>query len=618
MVEFSKAKVTCDDSKNEIDLEDIVSHFSLPIKKNSLIPDERREILEKFTKELITISFEQDEMRNKKLFNEKMLELKRKYKIVPKKAQLYYLYRNYKFQKEIAPNIKLEKFLISKQMRSDSGVLVISVIMPPDNFSCAYDCHYCPNDPRYSRSYFHGEPTVMRGAFNNFDAHKQFYDRALSYFINGHQIDKVECIILGGTFDCYTPKVCENFIKHLYYAANCVFLDPRDLPDCGSLEEEMKKNEDALCHIIGMTIETRPDKISKHQMRRLRSYGVTRVQIGLQHTDDGLLEKLNRQCNQDQIKKAIRLLKDNCFKVDIHLMPDLPDANLDMDYIMFQKIIYHPDYQADQWKIYPCNVLEFTKIKEWYDSGEYKPYAESDFTGFFEMILWVMEHTPPWIRINRIQRDFPGNYIEGGNKFTNLRQMIDEEMKRRKISSNEIRWNEVKSDYSEMHKARLVRRDYVGSGGLEIFLSHKSCSCSFCWKYFCYQIISFLCYLFGMNISFYGCGKENKIYSFLRLRINNKYENCFSDSYKNKGKIRELHVYGKVNDTYSNDNHQSSQHVGFGKKLMHEAEMLSTHYGCDGTIVIAGVGTRNYYRKLGYEINYNEKNNGGFMVKKLS
>ena len=618
MIGFQKAKICSEDQNKVIDLEEIVSDYSLQIRKNSIIPDCDREKLENFTKDLLTIEFKEDEKENLKIYREMMTTLKRKYKMVPKKSQLYYLYRLYKYKKQITPNITLEKHLISKAMRSESGVLVISVIMPPDNFSCAYDCHYCPNDPRYSRSYYHGEPTVMRGAQNDFDGYKQFYDRALSYFINGHNIDKVECIILGGTFDCYDPKISEHFMTQLYYAANNVFSNQMNLSLCGSLEEEIIKNENALCHIIGVTIETRPDKISKHQMRNLRRYGVTRVQIGIQHTDDQLLDKLNRQCNQKQIIRAIKLLKDNCFKVDIHLMPDLPDSNIKKDYDMFHKIIFDPDYQADQWKIYPCNVLEFTKIKEWYDSGKYVPYAETHFEEFFNMLIWVLQSTPPWIRINRIQRDFPGNYIEGGNKYTNLRQMLDAEMNKNNFKSKEIRWNEVKSDTTYIHQAKLIRCDYKGSDGHDIFLSHKSCSCKFCFKFFFYQIISFLLGLIGIHYSYYGCGNENKIYSFLRLRFNQKnYENCFSSIYQNKAKIRELHVYGKVNDTYSKDNHKSSQHLGFGKQLMKEAEILAKCFKCDGMMVIAGIGTRNYYRKLGYDIHYEEKNHGGFMIKHI-
>lgn len=598
------------------DIEDIVATNQINIKKNTLIPEKDRILIENFISELLKIKFENDEKINQKIYDNEFMILRKKYNINPKKSQIYYIYRQWKYKKSINENIELEKILITKKMRSHSGVLVVSVIMPPDNFSCKYDCHYCPNDPRYSRSYYHGEPTVMRGARNKFDAYKQFHERIISYFVNGHNIDKIEIIILGGTFSCYDPKISEDFICNLFYAANNIFEDQSNLREIYDIEQEKMINEKSLAHIIGITIETRPDKITKYELRRFRKYGVTRVQIGIQHTDDSVLKKINRECYQKDTIQALKLLKDNCFKVDIHIMPDLPGSNLNMDQLMFKKIIFTEDYQADQWKIYPCNVLEFTKIKEWYINGTYKPYAESDFNGFFELIIYVLKNIPPWIRINRIQRDFPGNYIEGGNKYTNLRQMLNDHMKNNDFFSKDIRYMEVKTDYSDINKARLTRIDYKGNNGQDIFLSHKSCTCKICYSYMIYSIINFILSIFGIHISYYGCHNENKIYSFLRLRICTKdYNNCFCETYRNKAKIRELHVYGRVNDTYSNNNIKSSQHVGFGKKLMIEAEKIAKNYNCDGLVVIAGVGTRDYYRKLGYDINYSIKNHGEFMTK---
>lgn len=600
------------------DIEDIISDNNIIIKKNTLIPENEKKDIQDFVSDLLNIELTNDENLNQSIYTDYFMKLRKKHCMNPKKSQLYFIYRQWKYQKLINENIELEKMLITKKMRSHSGVLVVSVIMPPDNFSCRFDCHYCPNDPKYSRSYFRGEPTVMRGERNKFDPYAQFFERISTYFINGHNIDKIELIILGGTFSCYSPDVCEKFICSLFYAANNAFEDQTNLRQMYDIQEEKNINENALAHIIGITIETRPDKITKYELRRFRRYGVTRVQIGIQHTDDGILKKINRECYQKDTINALKLLKDNCFKVDIHIMPDLPGSDIYMDMEMFHTIIYSSDYQADQWKIYPCNVLEFTKIKEWYDNGDYKPYAESNFNGFFKLILEVLKNTPPWIRINRIQRDFPGNYIEGGNKYTNLRQMLDDNMKQNNIKSQDIRNMEVKTDYSNIHNARLVRIDYIGSDGLDIFLSHKSCSCKICFNYIIYIIISFILSIFGVHYSFYGCGNEDKIYSFLRLRINKKgYKNCFSTIYDNKAKVRELHVYGRVNDTYSKNNIKSSQHVGFGKKLMNEAENLAHDHLCDGLIVISGVGTRNYYQKLGYYINYNLKNHGEFMMKKI-
>lgn len=612
--------------KNE-DIEDLISDVSINIRKGGFINTIDKDKLKLFVNDLLNtfetnIQINNNSKNNSKsyleIYNESFNILRKKYEIFPKKSQLNYVYRLLKYNKDITPLQELEDILITKKMRSESGVLVISVIMPPDNFSCSYDCYYCPNDPKYSRSYYKGEPTVQRGERNNFDAYKQFFERAMCLFINGHNIDKVELIILGGTFSCYDPKIAENFIKELFYAANNVFEDQLNLRPSLSIEEEIKFNENALCHVIGLTIETRPDKISTYELRRFRNYGVTRIQMGVQHTDDVILDIVNRQCNQKQIIEGIKLAKDNCFKVDIHIMPDLPGSSCSQDKNMIEKIVYDPNYQADQWKLYPTNVLEFTKIKEWYDNGSYKPYAETHFEDFIHLMVYTLNITPPWIRINRIQRDFPGNYIEGGNKVTNLRQVLDDKLKEYDLKTQDIRAMEVRSNIKNIQNARLVRVDYIGSEGLDIFLSHKSCNCDFCWTYFFHRIICFIAGLFGYTLYFYGCGNEDTIYSFLRLRITpDNYKNSFSEIFRKKAKLRELHVYGSMNDTYSKNENKETQHIGFGKKLLVEAEKIARCYHCDGVMVIAGVGTRNYYRKFGYEIPYDEKNHGDFMIKKF-
>jgi ELP3 family radical SAM enzyme/protein acetyltransferase len=555
-------------------------------------------------------------MKGKAKFNQKMLEMRRKYSFQPAKRQMVYMYRKLRSEGKIPENSALEDQLIVHGMRSESGVMVVSVIMPPDRFSCSYDCYYCPNDPRYSRSYYHGEPTVMRGERNGFSGVKQFRERLIGYLLNGHPIDKCEVIILGGTFSCYQPKVAEEFITELYYAANTIF--DEDSREMMSIREEIKMNEDAICKIIGMTIETRPDKITKYELKRLRRMGVTRIQMGLQHTDDEILKKVNRECTQKEIMDAIELLKDEGFKVDIHIMPDLPFSTIEKDYEMFKILLEDPRYRADQWKIYPTNVLEFTKIKEWYDNGEYKPYAESNFDGFMQLLVDVMKSLPPYIRVNRVQRDFPGNYIEGGNKLTNLRQVLDDRMEELKSHTKDIRSMEIGGESFDVKRVRLVRYDYESSGGKEIFLSMKSCTCEGkCMDYEMYKKKKWLMEKFGKKLWFYGCGKENKIYGFLRLRLSEKSgENAFP-VLKKKGLIRELHVYGKVKTTYSTTDISKSQHHGFGGLLLKSAEEIAKMEGdVDGMAVISGVGVRNYYRRHGYDIPEGDVNqHGDFMIK---
>ena len=621
LINYENLKVSCSSSLGADDLEEIISDNFLQIKKNSLIPDDHRDKITDFMLDLNKYDFSESlptiyemifgnsiKKSNEDKYKEECVRLRRIHKIHPKKSQLFYMYRIYTYKNIIPQNVYLEELFITKRMRSQSGVLVISVIMPPDKFSCSYDCYYCPNDPSYSRSYYRGEPTVMRGERNKFDAFAQFYDRAMTYFINGHHIDKVEIIILGGTFSCYRAHDSENFIKNIFYAANTIFDDRTNLRLIRTIEEEMIINENALCKIVGVTIETRPDKITKHELRRFRSYGITRIQMGVQHTDDKILKNVNRQCTQQQVKDAIKLAKDNGFKIDIHLMPDLPGASPDIDREMFNEIISNPDYQADQWKIYPTVVLEYTKIKEWFDAGKYIPYADKQFPEFLKLLVDVMLKIPPWIRVNRIQRDFPGNYIEGGNKITNLRQVLDNEVKH----SQDIRSMEVKFNIKNIRHARIVRVDYDASSGKEIFLSHKSCNCIFCWKYLLHQIKGIF-----LTTYFYGCGNEDTIYSFLRLRITSlDYDNCFAQSFMNKAKIRELHVYGVKTAIFNTNTKESHvQHYGFGRNLLKMAEEIAIENGCNGTCVIAGAGTRNYYRKFGYEIPYNETNHGWFMSK---
>ena len=165
-------------------------------------------------------------------------------------------------------------------------------------------------------------------------------------------------------------------------------------------------NENAICKIIGMTIETRPDKITKYELIRFRKYGITRIQLGTQHTDNNILEKLNRECTIEDTMRAIEIAKDSCFKIDIHIMPDLPFSTPEKDKEMFNNFLYDDRLQADQWKIYPTEVLEHTEIKKWYDEGTYKPYAEVDINLLIDLCIYVKERIPRYIRINRLQARF--------------------------------------------------------------------------------------------------------------------------------------------------------------------------------------------------------------------
>ena len=234
------------------------------------------------------------------------------------------------------------KYTIGKKSRSLSGILEVAVMTKPGKFSCEYDCYYCPNQEGMPRSYVKEGPAARRAAQWNFDTIKQIKNRLTSYSINGHEIDKLEIIVIGGTWSSYSMEYREEFINEVYYAVNTFFdINPREML---SLNDEKHINETAICKISGITIETRPDCITKEEIDSFNYFGVTRVQIGIQHPDDYILKKINRKCTVKEIKEGIKLLRDSGFKVLIHLMPNLPFSNPELDKKMFDTIIevHHP------------------------------------------------------------------------------------------------------------------------------------------------------------------------------------------------------------------------------------------------------------------------------------
>jgi len=543
----------------------------------------------------------------------------KKYKKVIFRSHLLYVLRT----KYKNPPLMLLELLISKSNRTDSGVQVVAILTSPfptyidddgeeikQEFSCAYDCHMCPKQPNVPRSYIGrdmenkedkvGEPAVLRAQYNKFDPVYQIHDRLNSYVGNGMVPDKLEVIVLGGTWSSYPKKYQDQFICSIYYAANTFMEDKRPMKD---LETEKKINENTKCHVIGLTLETRPDQINKVELIRFRKFGVTRVQLGVQHTNDRLLRRINRMCYDKHTIRAIKMLKDNCFKVDIHLMPDLPQplleeyqhekdaTNENIDYkfdvceedkIMFYKVINYEEYQADQWKIYPCMVVPWTKLKEEYEKGLYKPYGEEKDSKLIDLLIDVKSQVKPWIRLNRIVRDIPSQHIEGGMSDVSGRQTLERKMKKLGLNCNCIRCREIGKRKVDLTKAEFMIRTYNGSGGIEHFLS--------------YEIQD------GNN--------PNILIGFLRLRFNNPdNEIVFFKELEKCAFIRELHVYGNVVGVGSRSN--ATQHKGFGTKLVQKACEIAFGNGYKKIAVISGIGVKNYYRRFGFE------DEDYFMTKKL-
>ena len=500
-------------------------------------------------------------------------KLRKKFKLGMSKQALLATYRSLLKDGNIEKHSAVEKYLISKSVRSSSGVLVVTVFTSPyptvsgktQSFSCQWDCHYCPNEPGQPRSYLLNEPGVRRANMNDFDAVKQFTDRVKTLVDTGHQADKVEVLVLGGTWESYPLEYQEDFVRDIYYAANSFSSEERDRL---TLHEEKCINETSSMRIIGLTLETRPDTINRAMLSRLRYYGCTRIQLGVQHIDDKILKKINRRCYLKDILRALQLLKDACFKIDIHLMPDLPGATPQGDIDMFKEIICNENLQVDQWKIYPCQTTPWTVIEKWYQEGSYKPYG---FEPLVDVLVEAKSIVHPWIRLNRVIRDIPTEYVLGGACCTNLRQLIERRLHMRGKKCRCTRHREVKDNASALKtlpEAELVRRDYVGQNALEIFLSFESCD-------------------------------REVLFGFLRLRLSCHPQGVAFPELKNAAMIRELHVYGRIvrSDQKSSE---KVQHIGFGKRLLAKAEEISAEMGFQKIAVISGVGVRSYYKERGY------------------
>lgn len=472
---------------------------------------------------------------------------------------------------KLTDNCPIRKFLNHLSSRSHSGVCVISVMPDGRSFSCAYDCAYCPNEPGEARSYLSTEMVNRRMEDCDRDSVAQFVNRAYTLMRNGHTVDKVELLQLGGTFHSYDKQFREDFIRDMYYAANTWQLVPesdkynekntRPRP-MGTLEEEMHLNETATTRIIGYTIETRPDQLcTLNSVRDLRRLGVTRVQLGVQTDDEEILKRVNRQCTTRRVIKCLRLLKDNCFKIDIHLMPDLPGSTPEEDEQMLMRFIDNPDYRADQWKIYPTQVFKYSAFYDWYQSGTYKPYAEEHPEKLLDLLLRVIPNIPCYIRVNRIVRDFPLKSVDGGLRMTHMRDVMNRRLKETGQACKCIRCREIKNDTYDKAQVELKRHDYTASGGKEIFLS--------------------------MEV-------DNRVLGFLRLRVPSEGVRQIAEL-KDATLIRELHVYG-TNVGHSTDK-DYTQHKGYGSQLMQEAERLTRELGRTRMAVISGVGVRQYYRQ---------------------
>jgi len=456
----------------------------------------------------------------------------------------------------------LEQLLKTRKIRTLSGIAAITVITKP--YGCPGKCLYCPTEKDMPKSYLANEPACMRAVLTEFDPYRQVDARLKSLKMTGHVTEKIELIVLGGTWSAY-PKNYQNwFIKRCFDACNDNMSK--------SLKSTQKRNETAKNRVIGLTLETRPDFITPKEIKHLRELGCTRVELGVQNIFDDVLQKNKRGHNTNAVIEATKLLKDAGFKITYHMMPNLPGSTPQKDEKMFRELFTNPGFQPDQLKIYPCAVLKNASLYKLWKQGKYKPYTEKQ---LIDLLVKIKEKIPPYVRIVRMIRDIPAQSIVAGNKVSNLREVIARKMKSENKKCRCIRCREIKNQELRIKNQELIRREYNASGGKEIFLSFEDT-------------------------------KNDKILAFLRLRLPNSW---MLSEIKNCAIIRELHTYGQTL-ALSQKTKNAQQHKSLGKRLMEEAEKITkTETEYKKIAVIAGIGVREYYKKLGY------KPKGTYMVK---
>ena len=492
-------------------------------------------------------------------------------KTTPRNADIRDYYEKLAKAKKIKRNIAFEKILKSKKVRTLSGVAVVAVLTK--FYPCRGKCLYCPTEQGMPKSYLSNEPAVMRAVSVKFDPYLQVQKRLRALEINGHDIDKIELIVMGGTFSDLPKKYQYNFIKECYRAANDYSVDVRRLKIQGrrtsTLEYEQERNKKAKHRIIGLTLETRPDTLNEKEVRFYRELGATRVEMGVQSIYDNVLKINRRGHNVAQTIKATKLLKDAGFKVGYHLMPGLLGSSPKKDLEMFKEIFTNPDFQPDLIKIYPCVVTKNSALYNLWKKKKYKALANKQAE---KLIFEIKKIVPPYVRISRLIRDIPETSIVAGPNISNLRQIIQN----KGVKCQCILCREVRGNYTAKEKLILRRIDYDASDGKEIYLEYCS-------------------------------PDHKKLYSMLRLRITQACRRPTSTNIKTSGVyrlaiVREVHTYGKLIPLGKREK-KSPQHAGLGKKLIREAERIARdEFNCPKISVIAGVGVREYYRKLGYRL----------------
>ena len=462
---------------------------------------------------------------------------------------------------------KLIPILRRKTVRTISGVTIVAVMTEPSACPQEEPCAYCPGGPSSNvpQSYTGHEPAAMRGIQNKYKPYMQVKRRIEQLKAIGHKVDKVELVIMGGTFPSTPLAYQENFIRQCLNAITET--------KSKSLEEAKRRAETSRIRNVGITVETSPDWAKKEHVDHLLSMGITRVELGVQNIYNDIYERVNRGHRIRDVIDSTRTLKDAGFKVVYHLMPGLPRSNFERDLKGFHEVFANPLFKPDMIKIYPCLVIEGTKIYRWWRQGEYRPYTTEEAA---RLIVEIKKFVPPWVRIMRVQRDIPAYLIEAGVNRSNLRQIVhkmlrEEGMRCRCIRCREVghRWlnDKIKPDPKKI-TIQTFREE--ASEGEELFISAEDTV-------------------------------DDVLIGYIRLRIPSGSVWRPELLLEKTAIVRELRVYGPLVPV-GRHFAEAWQHKGYGALLLSEAERAALEdYDRKKIVVTSALGTKQYYQSLGYD-----------------
>ena len=480
------------------------------------------------------------------------------------KSMLVSIYNEMVAAGELEEDVRLLEQIRMKPMRTLSGVTTVTVLTKP--YPCPGTCIFCPTDVRMPKSYLPDEPGAMRGLEHQFDPYAQVRSRIDQLKSVGHPTDKIELLILGGTWSSYRRDYQEWFIKRCFDAMNEI--NDRDQVYIEKIEVDLAQahaiNETAGHRNVGLVIETRPDEINPEEIRWLRHLGVTKVQMGAQSLDDRILEINKRGHDVECTRRAVALLRAAGFKVVLHWMPNLLGATPGSDQEDFARL--WDGLCPDEIKIYPNQLLANAELYEYWQRGEFHPYTTEQ---LIDLIADVKPTIPSYCRVNRVIRDIPSTNVVEGNRRTSLRQDIHDEMKRRGTTCQCVRCREVRGKPVQSEALRLEDLIYSAGTAQEHFISYVT--------------------------------PENRLAGFIRLSLpgQGSPETGIRDL-EGAALIREVHVYGQSLPVGA-EKKGAAQHAGLGTRLLAEAESLARAHGFQRLAVISAVGTREYYRERGFE-----------------